>query len=119
MSPISLKGKVVASLCAAPFLLVLGACSALAPSETNRGVVEIESAEAQERSVTLVVDSCNSDPVAEVAESDSTVNITVTANIYREGPACLDTVDVVLEEVLGDRILMDTSNNSVVSVTTK
>lgn len=58
----------------------------------------------------LSVDTCDALSISvDVEEDADEVRLTVTTEGGDEGPECLDSVDVELDEPLGDRRVVDTS----------
>lgn len=114
MNGIFSRHKSYAGLCALPLLLALGACSGSdgQESEPKRGPVAITSAEVTNNVINLVVASCNGNPVANMSETDSGVKVTVTADIQREGEACLDALDVPLDVDLGELPIITFSSDT-------
>lgn len=106
----------ITCLCALPFLLGVGACSSSDPNDLGRQVVAIANATVTNAGLMLVVNSCDGNPVADVSESESEVKITVTARVFKEGNACQESLDIPLEKSLGDRVVIDLSNDSEVQV---
>lgn len=108
--------KTITCLFVLPLLLGLGACSSSDSNDPDRQVVAIANATVTNAGLILVVDSCHGDPVAEVSESESDVRISVTSTVFTEGDACQESLDVPLEKRLGDRVVIDLSNNSEVQM---
>jgi hypothetical protein len=57
--------------------------------------------------IALWIDTCHGDPKADVAETETTVTITVISTRRNPGDACQDSLDVTLATPLGDRTLLD------------
>ena len=67
--------------------------------------------------VQLTVASCNGDPkVTELAETPTEVQVEVAGAVTDPGDACLDLVEVTLDEPLGDRTLVDLTTGRTVPV---
>jgi hypothetical protein len=79
--------------------MVLSACSA------NADILEA-STQGDERTLNLIVDTCNADLTTEVEESRSRVVVTLKAR-NDTSDDCLDGVVVHLDQPLGDRRLLD------------
>jgi hypothetical protein len=88
--------------------MVLSACSA------NTDILEA-STQGDERTLNLIVDSCNADLTTEVEESRSRVVVTVKAR-NDTSDDCLDGVVVHLDQPLGDRRLLDGGTGGLVPV---
>lgn len=84
---------------------VLAACSE--PAE-RRGPQAIRSWTTNGGTVIRVrIDTCHGDPKADVAETETTVTITVISTRRNPGDACQDSLDVTLATPLGDRTPLD------------
>lgn len=57
--------------------------------------------------LTFQVDTCNGDPKADIAETETTVTVTIVSTKRVPGDACLDSLDVTLEVPLGTRTVVD------------
>lgn len=101
-------------------VLVLGGISACGPqpgtttaSQTERGPVSLEGWEvalAGSSELSVSVPSCNGDPeLADLDEQEGSVRIEVVTTQVVEGDsdACLDQLEVTLDEPLGDRDVVD------------
>lgn len=108
----------VALFCMLPLLLMAGACSKTDSDGREHGprleIVSIVTAEVAADGLTLIVDSCDGEPVAKVSESELEVKITVTATVQNPGPTCQDSLDITLDKALGDRTIIDLSSNSTI-----
>lgn len=83
----------------------LAACSAPA---AQRGPRAIQSWTTNGGTVLSIwIDTCHGDPKADVAETETTVTITVVSTKYDPGDACQDTLEVALATPLGGRTLLD------------
>jgi hypothetical protein len=102
-------------------LLLLAACGgteAAGAPETGRRPVEVfEVLRLVEPStVQLAVSSCNGAPeVTSLVQGGTRVEVEVTSTVTNPGDACLDTIDVVLDEPLGDRELVDLTSGRTIS----
>jgi hypothetical protein len=88
--------------------MILSACSA------NASILEA-STQSGDRTLNLIVDTCNADLTTKVEESRSRVVITVKAR-NDTGDDCLDGVVVHLDQPLGDRRLLDGGTGGLVPV---
>jgi hypothetical protein len=88
--------------------MVLSACSA------NTDILEA-STQGDERTLNLIVDTCNADLTTKVEESRSRVVVTVKAR-NDTSDDCLDGVVVHLDQPLGDRRLLDGGTGGLVPV---
>jgi outer membrane murein-binding lipoprotein Lpp len=88
--------------------MLLSACSA------NADILEA-STQGDERTLNLIVDTCNADLTIEVEESRSRVVVTVKAR-NDTSDDCLDGVVVHLDQPLGDRRLLDGGTEGLVPV---
>lgn len=57
--------------------------------------------------LTFLVDTCNGDPKADVAETETTVTITIVSTKRDPGDDCQDWLDVTLATALGTRTVID------------
>ncbi|MDJ1114931.1 hypothetical protein [Microbacterium dauci] len=55
----------------------------------------------------VLIGTCPGDPVATVEEDDETVTIAVTSTLRSPGDACLDSLEIPLDQPLGDRDVID------------
>lgn len=63
------------------------------------------------------VPSCNGDPVLdEIAEEPDVVRLRVVSTVTNPGDACLDSLEVELDEPLGDRDLIDMTSGAQIHV---
>lgn len=99
----SLLGRGVAAAASVALLTLVNGC---APIE-ERGVQPIAGWFNGGTLQSLMVDTCQGDPVAVVEENDQTATITVTSTKYNTGTACLDGLQVELNRPLGDRQVID------------
>jgi hypothetical protein len=87
-------------------LVALGALAACAPKH-ERGVQAIENFALYGNVVKVHVDTCHGNPVADVAETDIDVTITVTSTPGIPAGACVDEVSVTLAAPLDGRTVID------------
>ena len=98
----------------------MGACVLLAPAGCDgrsRSVFAAYGDPASTR-LELNVASCNENPTADVAESDTEVRVQVTSGrrLGRNAGDCADGVVVTLNEPLGTRTVVDQSTGQTVEV---
>jgi hypothetical protein len=106
----------------AVLVLLLAACSgtdAAWTPETGRRPVDVTEVLrlVEPSTVQLAVSSCNGDPeITSLTQGGTRVEVEVTSTVTNPGDACLDTIDVVLDEPLGDRELVDLTSGRTVPV---
>jgi len=88
--------------------VILSACSA------NADILEA-SIQSGDRTLNLIVDTCNADMTTKVEESRSRVVVTVKAR-NDTSDDCADSVVVHLDQPLGDRRLLDGGTGGLVPV---
>ena len=106
--------------------LTLAACLAAAgctsgdTPTSRRGPVSLENMEAVvsgPRSINVSVPSCDGDPeVEEIVEEGDVVRLKIVTTVTNPGDGCLDSLEVELGEVLGDRDLVDMTSGAEVQV---
>jgi hypothetical protein len=69
-----------------------------------------------DRRLALGVNSCQDDPKVDAVETDDEVRLTVTIVGERSGLECQDSVDVVLNEPLGNRQVRDMATQEIVVI---
>ena len=69
------------------------------------------------KTIDLGVNSCNDDLSVQVIESETTVEVTVTAK-NDTNDACSDAIKITLEQPMGDRLLIDGSTGETLRVLT-
>lgn len=101
-----------AALLAAGLLLVgLPGCGDTGPERRSVEVLEVLLLTPD--SVRLLVASCNGDPtVTELEETGTEVRVEVSAVVMNPGDACLDELDVALDEPLGERPVVDLTSGA-------
>lgn len=103
-----LSGLAVGAVVGLATLGVLAACSDPPEPAERRGPQAITSWTLISGPVLrLRVDTCHGDPTADVAETETTVTITVVSTRRNPGDACQDILDVTLETPLAGRTLID------------
>jgi len=95
-------------------VLVVGSLLLLAACSTNP---EIDEVFLRSDSVTIEfgVNACNADLFAEVVESDTTVEVTITAE-NDTTDACADLIAITLDKPLGDRQVVNGSTGEVLDI---
>jgi hypothetical protein len=82
----------------------------------TRGVSIIEGSVVDDRTVNLLVDSCQATLTSEVTEAADEVSMRIVAEGGSAVADCIDDIDVGLESELGDRAIVDDTTGSVVPV---
>lgn len=105
-------------MCESAFAVVtVATICVLVSCSRGREEVAITAAESDGTTVSMAIAACDANPRAEVQESEESVTITVTAD--RPGPDredCGGGLTVDLSEPLGQRSLIDGSNDEPVQV---
>lgn len=113
-----MAGGIVLAVCLAPT-----GCSPSDAPTSRRGPVSLQNSEAVAsgpRSINLEVPSCNGDPVLEeLVEESEVVRLRIVTTQSDPGDACLDSLEVELEEPLGDRDLIDMTSGTELQVRSK
>ncbi len=99
--------------------LTLTAGCADSGHETNRGPTELAEARLSAPAILEVgVMSCNGDPeITELTEEAHRVGVEVTSTVTDPGDSCMDLVEVVLQDPLGERDLVDVTSGRTLEVT--
>jgi hypothetical protein len=87
-------------------LVFVTACASAEPAE-ERGPQPIVGWSNGGDVQSVVIGTCHGDPVATVEEDDETVIITVTSTPRSPGDACQDSLQIALDQPLGDRDVID------------
>ena len=111
---------VASSLVLSVFLVAAGCTNGDTPT-SRRGPVSLEDMEAvvsdSALSIGLGVPSCNGDPfLDEIVEESDVVRLRVVSTVTNPGDACLDSLEVELDEPLGDRYLVDMTSGAQIPV---
>lgn len=113
------RSRAVAVVLVLATLLAAGCTSGDTPT-SRRGPVSLEDMEAVEAdspSISVGVPSCNGDPVLdEIVEEPDVVRLRVVSTVTNPGDACLDSLEVELDEPLGDRDLVDMTSGAQIPV---
>jgi hypothetical protein len=102
------NGRGLSAVLVAGLALVLAACST--DPEINEVYLRSDGV-----TVEIGVNTCNADLDAVVVESDTTVEVTITAE--NDTPDdCADSIVITLDQPLGDRPLIDGSTGNAIDV---
>lgn len=100
-------------------VLAAGCTSGDTPT-SRRGPVSLEDMEAvasDSPSIRLGVPSCNGDPVLdEIVEDPDVVRLRVVSTVTNPGDACLDSLEVQLDEPLGNRDVVDMTSGAQIPI---
>lgn len=108
-------GGILLAVCLTPT-----GCSPSDTPTSRRGPVSLQNSEAVAsgpRLVSVEVPSCNGDPVLdELVEESEVVRLRIVTTQTDPGDACLDSLEVELDEPLGDRDLLDMTSGTKLQV---
>ncbi|SFF63193.1 hypothetical protein [Blastococcus tunisiensis] len=106
------SGRPVGSLVAALLVTASAGCG-----DDRRTVALIDAALVEPDTVQLSVGSCDGDPeISRLVAGPRQVQVEVTATVRETGDQCADAVELVLDEPLGQRVLIDLTSGGAVPV---